>query len=114
LCGPHRDDYLFELNDMNIRDYGSQGQQRMGILSFKIAELEILIKNKEERPILLLDDVFSELDDKKKNNILKYIDDNIQTFITTTNIDQISNNILEKAAIYKIEKGKIVKKNKVK
>ena len=81
--GPHRDDIEIKVNDVDIRIYGSQGQQRLATLSLKIAELSIFEKNIGEKPILLLDDVLSELDTKRCNNLINYIKD-YQTIITTT------------------------------
>ena len=107
LFGPHKDDIEFYLNNYNLKLYGSQGQQRMAILALKLAEIEIFKKYKNTLPILLLDDVFSELDDKKKNNLLNYINENIQTIITTTDINNINNNIVEKSNIIEIFNGNL-------
>jgi len=107
LIGPHRDDLEFFLGDLNLKLYGSQGQQRVAVLSLKIGEINIFKKYKEQTPILLLDDVFSELDQKKKNNLLKYINDNIQVIITTTDVKNISKKILKDANVIKIKEGKI-------
>lgn len=107
LFGPHKDDIEFYLKNYNLKLYGSQGQQRMAILALKLAEIEIFKKYKNTLPILLLDDVFSELDDKKKNNLLNYINENIQTIITTTDINNINNNIVEKSNIIEIFNGNL-------
>ena len=107
--GPHKDDIEFYLNDKNLKYYGSQGQQRIAILSLKLSEIEIFKKYKETTPILLLDDIFSELDDIKKNNLLKYINKNIQTIITTTDLNNIDKKLIKKSKIFKIESGKIEK-----
>lgn len=107
LIGPHRDDLEFFLGDLNLKLYGSQGQKRVAVLSLKIGEINIFKKYKEQTPILLLDDVFSELDQKKKNNLLKYINDNIQVIITTTDVKNISKKILKDANVIKIKEGKI-------
>ena len=109
MIGPHKDDIEFYLNDLNLKNYGSQGQQRLAILTIKLAEIEILKKFRNEAPILLLDDVFSELDDDKKNKLLKYIDNNIQTIITTTDLKNIDNFILNKSKIFFINEGTIEK-----
>lgn len=106
--GPHKDDLEFYIDKYNLKMYGSQGQQRMAVLAIKLAEIEIFKNYKEELPILLLDDVFSELDDNKKNNLLKYISQNIQTIITTTDLNNIDNDIVKKANLIKIQDGKIV------
>lgn len=109
LLGPHRDDLEFYMGDKNMKCYGSQGQQRMSILSLKLAEIEIFKKYSNEYPILLLDDVFSELDKKKKNCLLKYLSDDLQTIITTTDLNQIQKKILKKSKLIEIENGIIRK-----
>lgn len=108
MIGPHRDDFEFYINDKNLKLYGSQGQQRMAILSLKLSEIDIFKEIKKTMPILLLDDVFSELDDQKKNNLLSYIDQDIQTIITTTDLKNIDSKILEKSKLIKINEGKII------
>ena len=107
LIGPHRDDLEFYLDDLNLKLYGSQGQQRIAIISLKLGEIPIFKKYKEQTPILLLDDVFSELDEIKKNNLLKYIKDDIQVIITTTDLNNIDKKIIKKSNIIKINKGKV-------
>jgi len=107
LIGPHRDDFIFVLGDKNIALYGSQGQLRSVILSLKLSEIELFKNDEDDEPILLLDDIFSELDNEKKNNLIKYINDNIQTIITTTDINMIDNDLVEKASVFKIEDGKL-------
>ena len=108
LYGPHRDDFEFYLNESNLKSYGSQGQQRLAIISIKLAEIEIFKNYSKTNPILLLDDVFSELDDTKKNNLLKYINDDIQTIITTTDLENIDTKVIKSAKIFKIEAGMVV------
>ena len=109
LIGPHRDDFEFYIENFNLKNYGSQGQQRMSILAIKLAEIEIFYETKKEYPILLLDDVFSELDDQKKNNLLNYIKDNMQTIITTTDLKNIDESIINKSKLIEIKNGKITK-----
>ena len=89
--------------------YGSQGQQRIAILSIKLAEISIFKEYTGTTPILLLDDIFSELDARKKNNLLKYIKNSIQTIITTTDLATINKKIIDKAKLIEIEDGKIKK-----
>ncbi len=108
LFGPHRDDFEFQLNEKNLKNYGSQGQQRVAVLSLKLSEIKIFKDYKNNNPIILLDDVFSELDNDKKNNLLKYIDNDMQVIITTTDLDNIDENIKKKAKLIKIKNGKIV------
>ena len=112
--GPHKDDFEFYLNDNNLKLYGSQGQQRIAVLTLKLAEIEIFKKYKNNTPILLLDDVFSELDDKKKNNLLKYIVKDIQTIITTTDLNKLNKKLLKKSKIFKIDNGNVEKIDEVK
>lgn len=106
LFGPHRDDFDFFIENKLLKIYGSQGQQRLAVIALKLSEIEVF-KRYEKNPILLLDDVFSELDDIKKNNLLSYITDNIQTIITTTDIQNISEEIIKNSKIIEIENGKI-------
>jgi len=110
LNGPHRDDFKFILNDMDMKLYASQGQQRLAIIAFKIAELFIFKRIKKSYPVLLLDDIFSEIDIKKRNKIIKYLNNDIQTIITTTDLVDISEDLLKKARIFKIRNGKITKR----
>lgn len=101
--GPHRDDLKIYINNMEVKNFGSQGQQRTALLSIKLAELEIFKERFEEYPILLLDDVFSELDENRKTRLFERVK-NVQTIITTTKFDlpTLETNII------KIENGKIV------
>lgn len=109
--GPHKDEIEFYLGDKNLKYYGSQGQQRVAVLATKLSEIEILKKYKEDTPILLLDDVFSELDIKVQNNLLKYITKGVQTIITTTDLNKIESKLIKKSKLFNIENG-IVKKIK--
>lgn len=109
LYGPHRDDLEFYLGDINLKYYGSQGQQRIAVLTLKLSEIEIFKKYKDTTPILLLDDIFSEIDNDKKDNLLKYINKDIQTIITTTDVDIIDEKFIKKAKLLQIEDGKIKK-----
>ncbi len=83
LYGPHKDDIIIKINDKDFKYFGSQGQQRSAVLAIKLAEIEIIKNEIGEYPILLLDDVLSELDNKRKNFLINYIK-NIQTIITST------------------------------
>lgn len=112
--GPHKDDIEFYLNDINLKFYGSQGQQRIAVLSVKLAEIEIFKKYKNSIPILLLDDIFSELDIDKQNNLLNYINKDVQTIITTTDLDNINQKLIDKSKLFKIEDGKVLKIKEVK
>ena len=108
--GPHRDDLTFYIDDIEVKEQSSQGQQRIIVICMKLGEIEIIKENTKEYPILLLDDIFSELDENKKNNILKYLKKEIQTFITTTDINKISSNLLKNGNIYLIKNQNIIKK----
>ena len=107
LYGPHKDDLEFFINDKNIKNYGSQGQQRMTVLALKLAEIRIFKEITDKYPILLLDDVFSELDEVRKNNLLKYIEQNIQTIITTTDLANIDESIKENSKLIYIRNGSV-------
>ena len=109
--GPHKDEIEFYLGDKNLKYYGSQGQQRVAVLATKLSEIEILKKYKDDTPILLLDDVFSELDIKVQNNLLKYITKGVQTIITTTDLNKIESKLIKKSKLFNIENG-VVKKIK--
>lgn len=82
--GPHRDDLILKVNQINLRSFGSQGQQRTGVLALKLAELEFIKSETGEYPVLLLDDVMSELDVVRREQLLLFIKERIQTFITAT------------------------------
>jgi len=112
LYGPHRDDFIFTLNDENLKNYGSQGQQRVAVLTLKLSEIQIFKDYKQNNPIVLLDDVFSELDNSKKNNLLKYINGDMQVIITTTDLDNIDSKIQEEAKLINIKHEKIVEEVK--
>lgn len=108
LLGPHRDDFSFLLDKKDLSIYGSQGQVRAAILSMKLAEVLIFKDKDGDYPILLLDDIFSELDVEKRNRLVKYILDDVQTVITTTDIDMIDKSLVEKAKVFVVCDGKIV------
>lgn len=105
--GIHKDDLKILLNGHEAIHYGSQGQLRTIILSIKIALLELIKKEIGEYPVLLLDDVLSELDEKRKAMLLSLLDERIQTFITTTSLEDIDEGILKKAKIFMIENGEL-------
>ena len=105
--GPHRDDFSFLVRDIDIRKFGSQGQQRTAALSLKLSEIELVKKMTNDNPVLLLDDVLSELDSNRQNYLLSTIG-NIQTIITCTGLDEFVNNRFEIDKVFHIENGKIV------
>ena len=107
MFGIHHDDLDFILDGNSIKEYGSVGQQKNAIISFKLAELIIIKKIKNHYPILILDDLFSELDDKKINNIILMLNKEVQTFITTTNIDKIDEDLLKNSTIFRVDDAKV-------
>jgi DNA replication and repair protein RecF len=103
--GPHKDDLIFHQNKLNLQTAGSQGQQRVAILSMKLAEIQIYEEYKKLKPIIILDDVFSELDNKKKNRIMKYLKTDNQIIITTTDLKNITKKYTNIAKIIEIKRG---------
>ena len=108
--GPHRDDFSFVVNGVDIRKYGSQGQQRTAALSLKLSEIELVKKVTGDNPVLLLDDVLSELDSNRQNYLLNNIG-NIQTIITCTGLDEFINNRFSIDKIFKVTNGRIESEN---
>ncbi len=108
--GPHRDDFSFIVGDIDIRKFGSQGQQRTAALSLKLAEIELVKKLTKDTPVLLLDDVLSELDANRQNYLLNSIGD-IQTIITCTGLDEFINNRFEIDKIYRVTDGTVTSEN---
>lgn len=108
LYGPHKDDFEIFIDDKSIKSYGSQGQQRMAVLAIKLAEIQMFKEITGQYPILLLDDVFSELDDIRKNNLLNYIKNDIQTIITTTDLLNIDKSIQENSKLIYIRNGSVI------
>ena len=104
--GPHRDDLLFSIAGVDIRKFGSQGQQRTAALSLKLAEIELVRQSIEDEPVLLLDDVLSELDSSRQNYLLDCIKD-IQTVITCTGLDEFVNHRFNIDRIFKVTDGTV-------
>ena len=107
LYGIHHDDLVFSLDKKNISEFGSNGQRKNAILAFKLAELEVVKKYNNDYPILILDDIFSALDKEKIKNIMKKINNNMQIFITTTELNRVNKRLLNDAKLIKIIDGKI-------
>ena len=107
--GPHRDDFSFIVNDVDIRKFGSQGQQRTAALSLKLSEIELVKKITKDTPVLLLDDVLSELDSNRQNHLLNSIGD-IQTIITCTGLDEFVNNRFEINRVFNVQNGVVERK----
>ena len=108
--GPHRDDMLFYVNDIDIRKFGSQGQQRTSALSLKLSEIEIVKKSIHNTPVLLLDDVLSELDSNRQNYLLNSISD-IQTIITCTGLEEFVKNRFQINKVFRVVNGKVGEAN---
>ena len=111
LIGPHRDDLHFFVNGYDIQTYGSQGQQRTTALSLKLAEIELVKQEVGETPILLLDDVLSELDDYRQSHLLNTIQGQVQTFVTTTNIAGIDHETIRQADIFEVTAGEVARQD---
>ncbi len=107
LVGPHRDDLFFYINEKDVKLYGSQGQQRTTALSLKLAEIDLIFDQINEYPILLLDDVLSELDDFRQSHLLSTIQGKVQTFVSTTTVDGINHDTLKDASIYSVQQGSV-------
>lgn len=110
LIGPHKDNFCFYLNESNLSLYGSQGQLKMAILTLKLAEIDVFKELTGETPILLLDDIFSELDITKRNRLVKFLNTDVQTIMTTTDLSEIADEIKNNANIYRIENGEVIEK----
>ncbi len=108
--GPHRDDICFMTEELDIRKFGSQGQQRTAALSLKLSEIELVKQVTKDTPILLLDDVLSELDKHRQNYLLDSIYD-VQTLITCTGVDDFVNHRFSINKIFHVEKGNVTKEN---
>lgn len=108
--GPHRDDLLFSIQGVDIRKFGSQGQQRTSALSLKLSEIELVKKSIHETPILLLDDVLSELDSSRQNFLLNHIHDT-QTIITCTGLDEFVKNRFQINKVFEVISGKVFEKD---
>lgn len=107
LYGPHRDDFEFFIGEENLKLFGSQGQQRLSVICLKLSEIDIFKKKTNTSPILLLDDIFSEIDRSKKNKLIQFINKDIQTIITATDLRGLSKNIIKDAFVFKVAAGKI-------
>jgi len=107
LVGPHRDDLTLSLDGREVHAYGSQGQQRTAALSLKLAEIELIAEEVGEYPILLLDDVLSELDRHRQTQLIETFQDKVQTFITTTGVESVDLSRWQDAAFFHVENGNV-------
>ena len=108
--GPHRDDICFLSGDLDIRKFGSQGQQRTAALSLKLSEIELVKRMIHDTPVLLLDDVLSELDKHRQNYLLDSIHD-IQTLITCTGVEEFVNHRFSINKVFHVHNGQVVNEN---
>lgn len=108
--GPHRDDICFQIKDLDLRRFGSQGQQRTAALSLKLSEIELVKKAIGDKPILLLDDVLSELDKHRQNYLLDSIHD-IQTLITCTGVEEFVSHRFSINKVFHVQNGQVAKEN---
>lgn len=106
MTGPHRDDLCFYVKNIDIRKFGSQGQQRTAALSLKLAEIELVRKMTKDTPVLLLDDVLSELDEKRQMHLLENIND-IQTMITCTGMEDFKENRFQLNRVFHVVEGTV-------
>ena len=109
MYGPQRDDIRFMVNGKNIQAFGSQGQQRTTALSVKLAEIDLMKEQTGEYPLLLLDDVLSELDPVRQTHLLTAIQDKVQTFLTTTSLSDVARQLIKEPTIFEIKHGTLNK-----
>ncbi len=107
VLGPHRDDFRFLVNGVDMNTYGSRGQQRTATLSLKLAEVEWIAQAKNDQPVLLLDDVISELDAMHRSCLLEAVDAAQQVVLTTTDLEHYGQGFLERASLWRVLAGRI-------
>ncbi|MDR3240697.1 MAG: DNA replication/repair protein RecF [Lactobacillaceae bacterium] len=108
LLGPQRDDLQFIVNDHDVAVFGSQGQQRTTALAVKLAEIDLMKSETGEYPILLLDDVLSELDASRQTHLLTAMQDKVQTFITTPSLSDVAKQLIKEPKIFNVKNGKLI------
>lgn len=108
--GPHRDDISFVVNDMDVRYYGSQGQQRTAALAVKLAEIHLVQEMVGESPVVLLDDVMAELDERRRSHVFDLTCGRCQTFASATSLDEFSPHVIAEAAIFDVRKGEVTRR----
>lgn len=106
--GPHHDDLKFFINQKEVGSFASQGQQRTTALSIRLAEIEMMKYETGEYPILLLDDVLSELDGDRQTQLLRFIQDKVQTFLTTTSLSDVEKELIKNPKIYQVKDGRLI------
>lgn len=107
ITGPHRDDFNFFLDNKDMKYYSSEGQKKMAVISFKLAEMNLFQEQENKKPIILLDDLFSELDIKNKNRLVRYIPKDLQVIITSNDLKGINKSIRDKAKIFKVKDSEV-------
>ena len=107
LVGPQRDDVALFVNEKEVRTYGSQGQQRTAVLSLKLAEAQLAQEEVGEPPVVLLDDVMSDLDAARRAKVMSFLTGNTQVFITCTDLASFSDEMISQAALFTVEEGQI-------
>ena len=107
LVGPHRDDVILESDGRDLASFASRGQQRSAILALKLAELDVLAELDGRPPLLLLDDVFSELDPDRRSHLVRRIDALPQALVTTTTTDDLDPELVAGASVWSIEPGTV-------
>ena len=107
LFGPQHDDFEFLVDKKVVKEYSSTGEQKNSVIAFKLAEIKNIEDTLNKKPILILDDLFSELDKEKISNILALIDHDMQTFITTTEISFVSQDLLNKSKLFNVINGEV-------
>jgi len=111
-AGPHRDDYVFLMNELPVKSYGSQGQQKSYAIALKLAQFEILAARKQQKPLLLLDDIFDRLDEKRITQLMQLVADHTfgQVFLTDTHLDRtdrILAGLSEQVSRFWVEAGNV-------
>jgi len=112
LYGPHRDDFSFYLGNDSVKIFSSQGGQRLAVIAFKLSEISIFKEETGETPILLLDDIFSEIDSKKRQKLIAYVSNDVQTIITATDLKNMNKKILQNSKIFEVFSGNIREREK--
>ncbi|MSQ31621.1 MAG: DNA replication/repair protein RecF [Dehalococcoidia bacterium] len=105
--GPHRDDFMFMLNGKNLASFGSRGQQRTGALALKLTEASYIRDVVKDKPVMLLDDILAELDEKRRRHLLQTVSGYSQILMTSTDLDRFDDPIMRNAAKFRIQNGKV-------
>ena len=106
--GIHREDIVFTINDFDVLAMASQGQKRMVLLSIKLCLIDFVKLAKKTCPVLILDDVLSELDQNNRVRLFKVLDKSVQTLITTTDLDELKDSLVKSPKIFRVDNGMII------